>query len=126
MSYVVQNGARLLRAIFEIAMQRSYAQLAISTLSWAHILEKRILPGSHVLRQFSRECSLGKLTNPNATVTKYGYIQDETLYRLESMKIDMDKCYARDYQGLTRYVSPAHMIEFHKFLSYVPRLELEV
>lgn len=32
MAYVVQNGARLLRAIFEIAMQKNYSELATLTL----------------------------------------------------------------------------------------------
>jgi hypothetical protein len=65
LTYIVQNSARLLRAIFEIAMQKGCGELAVSTLSWCHMLEKRIMPMSHTMRQFSKDCSVGKLTNAN-------------------------------------------------------------
>lgn len=50
MAYIVQNSARLLRALFEIALQRNYANVLKTTLDWCQILDKRILPGSHILR----------------------------------------------------------------------------
>ena len=34
MAYVVQNSARLLRAMFEIALQKNYSELVKSCLSW--------------------------------------------------------------------------------------------
>ena len=63
MAYVVNNAARLLRAMFEIALQRNYATLLKSTLAWCQILDKRLVPGQHTLRQFTKDCSVGKLTN---------------------------------------------------------------
>jgi replicative superfamily II helicase len=63
MAYVVNNAARLLRAMFEIALQRNYAVLLKSTLAWCQILDKRLVPGQHTLRQFTKDSSVGKLTN---------------------------------------------------------------
>ena len=63
MAYIVQNSARLLRAMFEIALQRNYAGLLKTTLDWCKILDKRMMPGSHIMRQFTLNCSVGKLTN---------------------------------------------------------------
>jgi len=120
LTYIVQNSARLLRAIFEIAMQKGCAELAVSTLSWCHMLEKTIMPGSHVMRQFSKDCSVGKLTNGKASITNYGYLSDEVIYHLERHHISLDLMYERNYPDLTRYVKHS-LVDMHKFLSYVPR-----
>jgi hypothetical protein len=90
LTYIVQNSARLLRAIFEIAMQKGCADLAVSTLSWCHMLEKRIMPNSHAMRQFGRDCTVGKLTNSNISVTNYGYLNDEVIYHLETQNITLE------------------------------------
>jgi hypothetical protein len=42
MAYIVQNSARLLRAMFEIALNKNYANLAKIALRWVHILDKRL------------------------------------------------------------------------------------
>lgn len=81
MAYIVQNSARLLRAMFEIAMNKNYADLAKKTLDWCIILDKRLMPDAHVLKQFSIDCSVGKLTNPNNKVTNYGYLKEDIIYR---------------------------------------------
>lgn len=63
MAYVVQNAARLLRAMFDIALQKNYAYLAKNCLAWCQILDKRLEPGSHIMKQFTMDCYFGKLTN---------------------------------------------------------------
>ena len=63
MAYVVQNSARLLRAMFEIAMQKNFSSLVKALLKWCQILDKRLLPNQHIMRQFTLDCSVGKLTN---------------------------------------------------------------
>ena len=49
-AYIVQNSARLLRAMFEIAMNRNYAGLAKIALKWCQILDKRLRPDDHPLK----------------------------------------------------------------------------
>lgn len=83
MAYIVQNSARLLRALFEIGLQRNYANVMKATLEWCQILDKRVLPNTHVMRQFTLNCSVGKLTNQNNKVTRFGYLKDDIVYRLE-------------------------------------------
>jgi activating signal cointegrator complex subunit 3 len=50
MTYIIQNGARLLRAMFEIALRNGYADLAKLTLQWCQIPEKRVPPNTPPLR----------------------------------------------------------------------------
>jgi replicative superfamily II helicase len=83
MAYVVNNAARLLRAMFEIALKKNYAGLLKSTLKWCQILDKRLIPGQHILRHFTKDASVGKLTNQNAKTTNYGYLKDDIVYRVE-------------------------------------------
>jgi replicative superfamily II helicase len=49
LAYMVQNSARLLRAMFEIAMNKNYASLAKIALRYCQILDKRLRPDSHPL-----------------------------------------------------------------------------
>lgn len=70
MAYVVQNSARLLRAMFEISLNRSYANLAKMALRWVHILDKRLKPDDHILKQFTIDSHVDKLTNANQKVSK--------------------------------------------------------
>ena len=90
MAYIVQNSARLLRAMFEIAMNKNYANLAKMALRWCHILDKRLKPDAHPLQQFSYDSHVGKLTNPNNKVTKYGYIRDEIVYRVNRSNVSLE------------------------------------
>ncbi len=54
-----------MRAMFEIAMNKNYAELAKMTLEWCKLLDKRMQPSDNPLRQFSKDSSIDKLTNPN-------------------------------------------------------------
>lgn len=108
MAYIVQNAARLLRAMFEIALQKNYSELVKSCLRWCQILDKRLLPNSHVMKQFTLDCSVGKLTNMNSAVTKFGYIKDETVYRLDQYQITMDDLYDKKLEEAANYISPIH------------------
>jgi len=90
MAYIVQNGARLLRAMFEIAMNRNYALLAKIALRWCQILDKRLRPDDHPLKQMTMQSFVGKLTNQNQNVTKFGYLDDEIPFRVKSARLDME------------------------------------
>jgi hypothetical protein len=89
------------------------------------MLEKRIMPMSHTMRQFSKDCSVGKLTNANKSITNYGYLSEEVIYHLERHNISLENMYDKDYPELTRYVKHS-LVDMHKFLSYVPRFNLDI
>ena len=63
MAYIAQNIARLIRAAFEICMQRNYANLAKIALNWCKIIDKRLKPNDHPMQQFCMDSWYGKLTN---------------------------------------------------------------
>ena len=50
MAYVIQNSARLLRAMFEIAMQKNFSQLVKSCIKWCQQIDKRLLPNAHIMK----------------------------------------------------------------------------
>lgn len=52
--------------------------------------------------------SVGKLTNPNNSVTKYGYIKDDVVYRLDQFNITMDNLYERKLDEAYNYISPVY------------------
>jgi hypothetical protein len=83
-------------------MQKGCGELAVSTLSWCHMLE-----------------------NANKSITNYGYLSEEVIYHLERHNISLENMYDKDYPELTRYVKHS-LVDMHKFLSYVPRFNLDI
>jgi hypothetical protein len=76
--------------MFEIAMNKNFANLAKVALRWCHILDKRLKPDSHPLYQFTADCHIGKLTNPNLKVTRYGYIKEEIVHRVATAGLSLE------------------------------------
>lgn len=113
-----------MRAMFEIAMNRNYAELAKMALEWCKLLDKRMRPGENPMRQFGKECSLDKLTNANANVPRFGYLSDDTLYRIDQFQIGLDDLYNNNFDELKRYCSGGQLDEMKKFLGYLPNLEV--
>lgn len=68
--------------MFEICMHRNYANLTKISLNWCKIVDKRLKPGDHAMKQFCMDSHFGKLTNASDKVTKFGYLKDEIAYRL--------------------------------------------
>ena len=104
MAYVVQNSARLLRAMFEIALSKNYANLAKTALKWVLILEKRVRPDDHPMKQFTKDSYVGKLTNPNQKITNYGYMKDDIAYALAANRMSMDSLYEGDFDSIQRSI----------------------
>jgi hypothetical protein len=50
MAYVAQNVARLIRAMFEIALNKNFANLAKIALNWCKIIDKRLKPDDHPMK----------------------------------------------------------------------------
>ena len=59
-------------------------------------------------------------------MTKYGYINDVTVYRLDQFQVNLNMLYERRLDEAATYISPAHQDELFKFLSYVPNIDVKV
>jgi hypothetical protein len=78
------------------------------------------------MRQFCSSSHVGKLTNANAKVTKYGYLREDIAYRLEQYRISMDDVYERKLEEAQRFLQGSYLEELYKFVAFVPYLDLEV
>ncbi len=72
------------------------------------------------------DCSVGKLTNQNKNVTKYGYISDEIVFRVKNADLSMDQLYNLEFDDVHRHLGPSGVEELKKFLAFIPKLELEL
>ena len=50
MMYIVQNGSRIMRALFELALKRNYAPLAARILNFCKSIDKKIFVNDNPLR----------------------------------------------------------------------------
>ena len=103
MQYIVQNCARILRSMFEIALNRNYCQLALIILDWCKFMDKRLDPNAHPLRQFTSMCNVGKLTNASQKAPLQGYMNPHICSKLEMLRItDLETLYSEDEEHLLR------------------------
>lgn len=47
MGYVIQNSARIMRALFELCLNKNYSELTFASLKWCKLMDKKMLPTSH-------------------------------------------------------------------------------
>ena len=59
-------------------------------------------------------------------MTKYGYLKEDTVYRLDQYCVSLDHLYDNKLEEAARWISPVHQDELKKFLSYVPNLDIKV
>ncbi|XP_076136691.1 activating signal cointegrator 1 complex subunit 3 [Alosa pseudoharengus] len=72
LSYVAQNAARIVRALFEIALRKRWPAMTYRLLNLCKVIDKRLWGWAHPLRQFSTlpHTVLGRLEDRNISVDK--------------------------------------------------------
>jgi len=107
MTYIQQSASRLMRAIFEIALKRGWAALAVKTLTICQMIERRTWLSQSPLRQF-------------------GAIPEVLIRKLEkSGDIPWERYYDLKAQDLGEMVKIPKMGKtLHKYVHMFPRCEL--
>ncbi|KAJ1800554.1 activating signal cointegrator 1 complex subunit 3 [Coemansia sp. RSA 2399] len=107
-AYVAQNGARIIRALFEIALSRNWGPTAAVALSLSKSIEKRMWPFEHPMKQFS--------------------LPQEIIRHLESPNgvfVDMERLYDMDTGELGALVhNHRYGAKLASFVNQIPRLDL--
>ncbi|XP_073703976.1 activating signal cointegrator 1 complex subunit 3 [Garra rufa] len=72
LSYVAQNAARIVRALFEIALRKRWPAMTYRLLNLCKVIDKRLWGWAHPLRQFSvlPPSVLSRMEERNLTVDK--------------------------------------------------------
>uniref|UniRef100_A0A452IEJ5 Activating signal cointegrator 1 complex subunit 3 n=1 Tax=Gopherus agassizii TaxID=38772 RepID=A0A452IEJ5_9SAUR len=108
MVYVTQSAGRLMRAIFEIVLNRGWAQLTDKTLNLCKMIDKRMWQSMCPLRQFRK-------------------LPEEVVKKIEKKNFPFERLYDLNHNeiGMGRGTSvPRGTI--HKYVHLFPKLELSV
>lgn len=106
MVYVTQSAGRLMRAIFEIVIHRSWAQLADKCLSLCKMIDKRMWQSMSPLRQFKK-------------------IPEEVIKKIEKKHLPWEKFYDLGPNEIGEMIRMPKMGKtLHKFVHQFPKLEL--
>ncbi|KAJ2823499.1 activating signal cointegrator 1 complex subunit 3, partial [Coemansia erecta] len=79
-AYVSQNGSRIIRALFEIALSRSWGPAAAVALSLSKSIEKQMWPFEHPLKQFPIPPGIMRYLDNGGSVS----VDMERLYDMDS------------------------------------------
>ena len=108
LSYVNQNVVRLVRALFEIVIKRSWAILSSRLLRLAKMLEQRMWDSGNPLWQFSQ------------------YISEEILEKLDAKKLTIERLLEMETKEIGLIIHNVRMgKEIQTYASYIPQLHIE-
>ncbi|XP_030580581.1 activating signal cointegrator 1 complex subunit 3 [Archocentrus centrarchus] len=92
LSYVAQNAARIVRALFEIALRKRWPAMTYRLLTLCKVIDKRLWDFAHPLRQFPNlsHVVLNRLEEKNLTVDKLKEMRkDDIGHMLRHVNIGM-------------------------------------
>lgn len=108
MSYVNQNVVRLIRALFEVVLKRSWATLSARLLRIAKMVEQRMWDTVNPLWQFSQ------------------FISPEILEKLDAKKLTPERLLEMDAKDIGVMIHNARLgKELKTYASYIPLLQIE-
>ena len=108
MVYITQSAGRLMRAIYEMVLQRQWAQLVEKTLSLSKMIDRRMWQSMCPLRQFKK-------------------IPDEIIRKIEKKNITWERFYDLDAHEIGELVhAPKLGKQIYKYIHHIPKLELAV
>ncbi|KAK2712756.1 U5 small nuclear ribonucleoprotein 200 kDa helicase-like [Artemia franciscana] len=106
MVYVTQSGSRLVRAIFEIVINRGWAQLGDKALALCKMIDKRMWQSMSPLRQFKK-------------------IPEEIVKKLEKKNFPWERLYDLKPEEIGELLRvPKLGRTVHKYIHQFPKLEL--
>jgi pre-mRNA-splicing helicase BRR2 len=114
MIYITQNAGRLIRALFEIALEKQWARCADKILNLVKMIDKRMWQCMCPLRQFKK-------------------IPEEINRKIEKKNISWERYYDLNANEIGTFLYPAEYLHapkigkmIYKYLHHIPKLELTV
>ena len=106
MVYITQSAARIMRALFEIALKRGWAQLAVKLLTISKMVERRMWSSQTPLRQFRD-------------------IPEDILKKLEKKDFPMERLYDLNSHEIGELINfPQQGKPIYHHVHQFPRMEL--
>uniref|UniRef100_A0A3P9NV17 U5 small nuclear ribonucleoprotein 200 kDa helicase n=1 Tax=Poecilia reticulata TaxID=8081 RepID=A0A3P9NV17_POERE len=108
MVYVTQSAGRLMRAIFEIVLNRGWAQLTDKTMNLCKMIDKRMWQSMSPLRQFRK-------------------LPEEVVKKIEKKNFPFERLYDLNHNEIGELIRMPKMGKtIHKYVHQFPKLDLAV
>ncbi|MGH0174302.1 UNVERIFIED_CONTAM: hypothetical protein FKN15_070957 [Acipenser sinensis] len=108
MVYVTQSAGRLMRAIFEIVLNRGWAQLTDKTVNLCKMIDKRMWQSMSPLRQFRK-------------------LPEEVIKKIEKKNFPFERLYDLNHNEIGELIRMPKMGKtIHKYVHQFPKLDLSV
>uniref|UniRef100_A0A1A8I724 U5 small nuclear ribonucleoprotein 200 kDa helicase n=1 Tax=Nothobranchius kuhntae TaxID=321403 RepID=A0A1A8I724_NOTKU len=108
MVYVTQSAGRLMRAIFEIVLNRGWAQLTDKTMNLCKMIDKRMWQSMSPLRQFKK-------------------LPEEVVKKIEKKNFPFERLYDLNHNEIGELIRMPKMGKtIHKYVHQFPKLDLAV
>ncbi|OMJ83950.1 hypothetical protein SteCoe_15048 [Stentor coeruleus] len=124
MAYIIQNGARIIRALFEMCLKKNWAYMSEKLLKFSRNIDRRLMDWNNPLKQFTSICNMGGFTVSTASnIFQGGYLAEELVYKAEQNGLSIERIVELDVKELTLFMRREESAKtIKKFVSYLPIL----
>ena len=96
-------------------------------MKWCKLIDRRLPPDGHPLRQFTHLCNVGKLTSGGDKGITSGLMPTSIANDLEKARITLDQIYRQEDDDLIEYsIGASYMRILHNFVQHIPQLEIKI
>ena len=116
-----------MRALFEFCLKKNYSRLTRECLKWCKLIDKRLPPEGHPLRQFTHHCNVGKLTSGGDRGNTQGLMPGSIPADLENYKITLDQIFKGEDDDIIAHACGAsYATLIPRFVQHIPQLEIQI
>ena len=126
--YIVQNGIRLLRCLFDLCGRKAQAQNVQIILKWCKFLENRMYQNDSPMIQFTKGSYSGY--NSMKQNKKEGFLSQDNYNRFVDSKLTVDRALELDTIELAAVLGTTHhrssiQTVIKEYCGYLPRLDIQ-
>jgi activating signal cointegrator complex subunit 3 len=127
MGYIIQNGSRILRALYEMCLKKNWAFMSEKLLTISRNIDKRLMVWDSPLKQFTTNCNIGGFTSStNSAFFQGGYLSYEIFKTTLELGLSIEKIQELSLRELTvlmRREESANTIK--KYIKLLPMLDID-
>lgn len=125
-AYIVQNGGRIIRALYEMCLKRNWAYMSEKLLRLSRNIDRRLMEWDNPLLQFTAFCNMGGFTSSSsASFYQGGYLQEELVREINSLGLTVEKINELELRELRVFIRREESaVTLKKFISYLPLLAI--
>ena len=126
-AYIIQNGGRIMRALYEMCLKKNWAYMSEKLLGLSRSMDRRIMEWDSPLLQFTTFCNMGGFSaSTSSNFFQGGYLEEELVRKVQEVGLTIERINELEVKELTVFIRREESARtIKKFISYLPILGID-